>query len=37
MGEELLLGGPRVLPKVAEVEGFKFRFPTLPEALEDIF
>ena len=37
MGEELLLGGPRVLPKIAEGEGFKFRFPTLPEALEDIF
>ena len=37
MGEELLLGGPMVLPKVAEVEGFKFRFPTLQEALEDIF
>ena len=37
MGEELLLGGPRVLPKIAEGEGFKFRFPTLPEALADIF
>ena len=37
MGEELLLGGPMVLPKVGEVEGFKFRFPTLQEALEDIF
>lgn len=37
MGEELLLGGPRVLPKVAEAAEFSFRFPTLPEALEDIF
>ena len=37
MGEELLLGGPRVLPKEAEAAGFAFRFPTLPEALGDIF
>lgn len=37
MGEELLLGGPRVLPRVAERAGFRFRFPTLAEALEDIF
>ena len=37
MGEELLLGGPRVLPKEAEAAGFAFRFPTLPEALADIF
>jgi len=37
MGEELLLGGPRVLPKAAEAAGFAFRFPTLPEALEGIF
>lgn len=37
LGEELLLGGPRVLPRVAEKAGFRFRFPTLAEALEDIF
>lgn len=37
MGEELLLGGPWVLPKVAEAGGFAFRFPTLAEALGEIF
>ena len=37
MGQELLLGGAMVLPRVAETAGFPFRFPTLSEALEDIF
>ena len=37
MGQELLLGGAMVLPRIAETAGFPFRFPTLSEALEDIF
>ena len=34
--EELLLTGQRVLPHRAEAMGFRFRYPTLPEALHAI-
>jgi uncharacterized protein (TIGR01777 family) len=33
---ELLLAGQRALPTRATVTGFRFRFPTLPEALHDL-
>lgn len=36
MAEELLLTGQRVLPHRAEAMGFRFRYPTLPEALHAI-
>ena len=36
MAEELLLTGQRVLPHRAEALGFRFRYPTLPEALHAI-
>lgn len=36
MAEELLLTGQRVLPHRAEAMGFRFRYPTLPEALRAI-
>lgn len=36
MAEELLLTGQRVVPARAEAMGFRFRYPTLPEALHAI-
>ena len=36
MAEELLLTGQRVLPQRALAMGFRFRYPTLPEALHAI-
>jgi len=36
MGEELLLGSSRVLPKQLEALGFKFRHPHIEEALRSI-
>jgi len=36
MAEELLLTGQRVLPARAEAMGFRFRYPTLSEALHAI-
>ncbi|HLH88909.1 MAG TPA: TIGR01777 family oxidoreductase [Xanthobacteraceae bacterium] len=33
LADELLIGGQRVLPEKAELSGFEFRHPTLPEAL----
>jgi uncharacterized protein (TIGR01777 family) len=36
MEPELLLGGSRVIPEMALVKGFRFRFETLSEALEDL-
>lgn len=36
MEAELLLGGSRVIPEMALVKGFRFRFETLSEALEDL-
>lgn len=32
---DMLLTGPRVLPRRAQKLGFTFRFPTLPDALDD--
>ncbi|MEZ5305673.1 MAG: TIGR01777 family oxidoreductase [Pyrinomonadaceae bacterium] len=36
MGETLLLEGCRVIPRKLEQMGFKFDFPTLPEALKHV-
>lgn len=36
MADELLLGGQCVVPEQLTSEGFKFRFPTLSEALDDL-
>lgn len=33
---EIVLASQRVLPRVAEATGFRFRFPTLEEALRDL-
>jgi uncharacterized protein (TIGR01777 family) len=33
---ELLLAGQRAVPTRASLTGFRFRFPTLPEALDDL-
>ncbi len=37
MADELLLSGQRVIPRRALDTGFEFRYPRLPEALEDLF
>ncbi|HUN46733.1 MAG TPA: TIGR01777 family oxidoreductase [Stellaceae bacterium] len=34
--DDLLLGGQRVLPRLAEETGYQFLYPTLPEALREI-
>jgi uncharacterized protein (TIGR01777 family) len=36
MAEELLLTGQRVVPQRAQAMGFRFRYPTLGEALHDL-
>jgi len=36
MGQELLLGGARVAPKVLLEHGYNFKHPQLPEALEAV-
>jgi uncharacterized protein (TIGR01777 family) len=37
MAEELLLNGQRVVPQHLQQLGFKFRFPTLAEALQNLY
>jgi hypothetical protein len=37
MADELLLGGQRALPAKAQHLGFQFRFPTVDEALRNIY
>jgi uncharacterized protein (TIGR01777 family) len=37
MGQAILLAGQRVLPKKAVESGFKFRYPTIDKALQNIF
>ena len=37
MADALILGGQRVLPKVAQERGFVFRYPTLESALREIY
>jgi NAD dependent epimerase/dehydratase family enzyme len=36
MGVELLLQGQCVIPKKLQQSGFEFKYPTLPQALEDL-
>ncbi|WP_111640597.1 TIGR01777 family oxidoreductase [Marinimicrobium alkaliphilum] len=36
LADELLLASQRVLPKVAESNGYEFRYPWLPDALADV-
>ncbi|MGE5202760.1 MAG: DUF1731 domain-containing protein [Acidobacteriota bacterium] len=33
---EVLVGGPRVLPRQAKATGYQFLYSTLPEALREI-
>jgi len=37
MGEELLLGSNKVIPSKLLEEGYKFKYPKIEEALEDIY
>ena len=37
MADALVLGGQRVLPEVARLHGFVFRYPTIESALRDIY
>jgi NAD dependent epimerase/dehydratase family enzyme len=37
MADAMILNGQRVLPRVAQERGFRFRFETIDEALGEIY